>query len=87
MESFGRRALQTKSAAALIELERAEDRGARFSDLDSLVSDLLTRSLRGEHVLTMKQDELYLNSVTIDGLSRKQRELLDETFGLMFACF
>ena len=82
MESFGRRALRTESAAALLELERAEGRGERCSGLDSLVGDLIVRSLRGERVLTMRQDELYVNSVTVEGLSREQRELLDETFGL-----
>jgi hypothetical protein len=82
MESLGRRALQAKSAAALTELERAEGRGARFSELDSLVGGLLVRSLRGERILTMKQDELYVNSVVIEGLGREQRAFLDETFGL-----
>lgn len=82
MESFGRRAIMTGSAAALVELERAEGRAARFSGLDSLVGDLLVRSLRGERVLTMKQDELYVNSIAVEGLGRGQREFLDETFGL-----
>lgn len=82
MESFGRRALQTESAAALLELERAEGRGERFSGLDSLIGDLIVRSLRGERVLTMKQDELYVNSVAVEGLGRGQRKFLDEAFGL-----
>ena len=82
MESFGRRALRTESAAALIELERADGRSERFARLDSLVGDLMARSLRGERVLTMRQDALYMNSVTIEGLGREQREFLDETFAL-----
>jgi hypothetical protein len=82
MDSFGRRALRTEPAAALIELEKTEGRDARFAELDALVGDLLVRSLRGERVLTMKQDELYINSVVIEGLGREQRAYLDETFGL-----
>jgi hypothetical protein len=82
MESFGRRALLTGSAAALMELENSENRSGRFSEIDSLVGDLIVRSLRGERILTMKQDELYVNSVTIEGLGREHREFLNEAFGL-----
>jgi hypothetical protein len=83
MESFGRRALLTSAAEALVNLEQAENKNERFSRLDSLVGDMLVRSLRGERILTMKQDELYVNSVTFTGLSHEQREFLDETFELV----
>jgi hypothetical protein len=82
METFGRGALQARLAGALVELERAEGRGERFSKLDALVGELLVRSLQGERILTMKQDELRVNSVTLNGLSTSQREFLNETYGL-----
>ena len=82
MESFGRRALLTPSAETLINLEQTENKYERFTRLDSLIGDLLVRSLRGERVLTMNEDELYVNSVTFNGLSHEQREFLDEMFGL-----
>ena len=82
MESFGRRVLLTSSAEALVNLEQTENKYERFSRLDLLVGDLLVRSIRGERILTMKQDELYVNSVTFTGLSQEQREFLDETFDL-----
>ncbi len=82
MESFGRRALLTSSAEALVHLEQAESKSERFSRLDSLVGTLLVRSLHGERILTMKQDELYTNSVTFTGLNAEQRQFLDETFEL-----
>ena len=82
MESFGRRALQTTSVNALAELEKAEGRNAQFAALDSLIGELLVRSLRGERIVTMVTDDLYVTSVTINGLTQPQRGFLDDTFSL-----
>ena len=82
MESFGRRALRAESAASLIEMEQVEDCSKNFADLDSLTGSLLVQSLNGERIVTMTQDELYLNSVEINGLTREQREFLNDTFSL-----
>jgi hypothetical protein len=82
MESFGRRALQATSIRALAELEKAESRNERFVAVDALVGELLVRSLRAERIITMVTDDLYITSVTINGLTLQQRRFLDETFAL-----
>lgn len=81
-DSFGRRAAQATSVATLIDLELRENRTERFAGLDSLISELLIRSLRGERLVTMTENEVYENSVAVDGLSPEQREFLAESFSL-----
>lgn len=82
IDSFGRLVLQNRSVSALIDLERTANRTMKFAVLDSLIAELLVRSLRGERILTMKQNEVYENSVTISGLSPEQRDFLSASFGL-----
>jgi hypothetical protein len=82
VDSFGRKALQAPAISTLIELEHKEGRAERFAVLDSLIADLLIRSLRGERIVTMTENQVYENSVTINGLSSEQREFLSISFGL-----
>jgi hypothetical protein len=82
VNSFGRNALQASSVEGLIELERQKDRLARFARLDSLISDLLIRSLRGDRILTMTENDIYESSVSIDGLTSEQRKFISDSFGL-----
>lgn len=82
MDSFGRMTLQAPSVATLIDLEHREGRAERFAVLDSLIAGLLIRSLRGERIVTMTENEVYENTVTINGLSSEQREFLSVSFGL-----
>lgn len=82
INSFGRIALQATSVEGLIELERQNDRSERFARLDSLISDLLIRSLRGDRILTMTENDVYENSVSINGLTSEQREFISASFGL-----
>ncbi len=80
--SFGRIAVKAPSIATLIDLEHREGRSERFAALDSLISALLIRSLRGERILTMTENEVYENRVTISSLSSEQREFLSASFSL-----
>ncbi len=82
VDTFGRKALQAPAIATLIDLERKEARAERFAALDSLIADLLIRSLHGERIVTMTENAVYENSVTIDGLTSKQREFLSTSFSL-----
>src|SRR5262249_41744624 len=82
MESFGRQALQAASVSALAELEKATGRDERFATLDALVGELLVRSLRGERIVTMVTDDVYITSVMLDGLTAQQRSFVNETFAL-----
>ncbi|HKZ00904.1 MAG TPA: hypothetical protein VJ180_01615 [Pyrinomonadaceae bacterium] len=80
--SFGRIALRAPSVATLIDLEHREGRSERFAALDSLIADLLILSLRGERIVTMTENEVYENSVTISTLNSEQREFLSTSFRL-----
>ena len=80
--SFGCTTLQVSSVEALMELERQNGRTARFASLDALTADLVIRSLRGDRIVTMTQNEVYENTVTINGLTSEQRRFLSASFGL-----
>lgn len=80
MESFGRRIIRAQSIAALTAMEEAEGRSERFAQLDALIGNLLVRSLRGERIVNLDEDVLYINAVTINGLSVPERKFLNEAF-------
>lgn len=82
ISSFGRIALQASSVEGLIELERQNDRLERFARLDSLISDLLIRSLRGDRIVTMTENDVYENAISIDQLTSEQRAFISASFGL-----
>lgn len=80
MESFGRRIIRAESIAALAAMEKVEGRSDGFALLDALIGDLLVRSLHGERIITMIEDSLYINTVTINGLTALELDFLNETF-------
>lgn len=82
-ETFGRLISSVHSAAELLRLEEAEGKaGEMFADLDALVGHLLARSLRGERVVELSQDDLYVYRVLTLGLDPAERRTVDEWFAL-----
>ena len=82
IESFGRKANRTQSISTLFDLEQAEERCKRFTELDSFIGELLVYSLRGQRLATMTQEKLGANTVTIHGLSAERQAFMDRTFRL-----
>ncbi|MEK6282523.1 MAG: hypothetical protein AABN95_19350 [Acidobacteriota bacterium] len=80
--SFGRRALEAPSVKAFLELEDQEKRGEIFAILDSLITSVFIRSLQGERIISMTENEVYENSLNIEGLTPKQREFLSASYSL-----
>jgi hypothetical protein len=82
IESFGRKANRTQSISTLFDLEQAEERCKRFTELDSFIGELLVYSLRSQRLATMTQGKLGANTVTIHGLSVERQAFMDSTFRL-----
>lgn len=80
--SFGRRALEASSVGALLELEDQEKRGEGFAILDALITSVFVRSLQGERIISMTENEVYENSLSIEGLTREQIEFLSASYSL-----
>lgn len=80
--SFGRRALEAPSVRALLELEDQEERGERFAILDAIITTLFVRGLQGERIISMTENEVYENSVSIEGLTPEQHEFLSASYSL-----
>src|SRR6185295_8630275 len=80
--SFGRRALEAPSVKALLELEDQEKRGESFPILDALITSVFVRSLQGERIISMTENEVYENSLRIEGLTPEQREFLSASYSL-----
>ena len=80
--SFGRRALAATSLKAFLELEDQEKRGERFDFLDALITSVLIRSLQGARIISMTENEVYENSLNIEGLTPEQREFLSVSYSL-----
>ena len=80
--SFGRRALEAPSVKAFLELEDQEKRGERFAALDALITSVFVRSLQGERIISMTENEVYENSLSIEGLTAEQRAFLSVSYGL-----
>src|SRR5688572_15833723 len=80
--SFGRKALEAPSVRAFLELEDQEERGESFAILDALISSMFVRSLQGERIVSMTENEVYENSLSIEGLTPEQREFLSASYSL-----
>lgn len=80
--SFGRRALEAPSVKAFLELEDQEKRGESFAILDALITSVFVRSLQGERIISMTENEVYESSLRIDGLTPEQSEFLSASYGL-----
>lgn len=81
-ESFGRRCSRVSLVTELLALERADGCSDTFAEIDSLVGRLLVRSLCGEHILDLSQNDLYVNSVSLLTLEAAERKLLKEWFAV-----
>lgn len=82
-ESFGRLISGIHSASELLRLEEAEGKGGGpFAGLDALVGRLMSRSLRGERVVELRQDDFHVYSVSTPGLNPDERRMVDEWFAL-----
>lgn len=82
LDTFGRRANQIELIAELLAMEAEAAPKGSFRQLDEIIGNLFIRSLRGERIATIVQDELKVNTVSIHGLSDEQRSFLNATFGL-----
>lgn len=77
--SFGRRALETASAPALIALEQESGMGGAFADVDDLAGNVLDRALRGERVAVVARDRRG-DAVSIEGLDATRDRVLSDRF-------
>ncbi|HEY4036996.1 MAG TPA: hypothetical protein VGL94_23815 [Ktedonobacteraceae bacterium] len=80
--AFGRKALQTGSTLAFLNLECLEDRSKRFNTVDALIGELLVRCLQGERVAELIQYKDREHSVIIHGLGTEHRTFVEDTFCL-----
>jgi hypothetical protein len=80
--SFGRRILQTDSVEALLALEHVDRRSERFQNLDDVVGQLLLRSLQGERIVDLKDQQSGNTTIKLLGLSAKHRTFITKTFSL-----
>ncbi len=81
MTSFGQQLLACETTAKTYEVEKKHERGERFVELDSLISELAIRSLRGERIVLMNENERYGSSVEISNLTVSQAQLIKENYG------
>jgi len=77
--AFGRKALQTGSTLAFLNLECLEDRSKRFNTVDALIGELLVRCLQGERVAELIQYKDREHSVIIHGLGTEHRTFVEDT--------
>lgn len=77
--SFGRAAADTSSVEELLQLEIDSGRDSTFTDPDSLVGLVLSRSLKAEQTIVTNSDDL---SISITSLDDAQQNLLEEQYGV-----
>jgi hypothetical protein len=79
--SFGRQAVLATTPAAFLELEQRAEHGKQFAAIDGLVETLLHRSLRGEQVAELTNDNRVF-TVAIPGLHPDHEAFLGQEFML-----
>lgn len=80
MTSYGQQLLQCKLPGDAISLETAQQRGEKFAELDMLVSELTFRSLRGDRVASITEDERRGDSVKILNLKPAQEQFISNFY-------
>jgi hypothetical protein len=80
MTSFGKQFLSCVVPSQALELEKTHSRNEKFAMLDNLISELAVRSLRGECIVSMSDDEIRGGSIRIHNLSSVQSEFIRENF-------
>jgi hypothetical protein len=81
-KSFGRLISNAHSIDEVLQLEVAQGKGSSVAELDALVGGLLLRSLRGERIVELRQDDLYDYHLSVLGLSNHETEMVDEWFSV-----
>lgn len=79
--SFGRRVLETKSTADLVDLEQREGRADTFAAVDIVVSGLMIRAMRGERVLQLTRTDRG-DALRLVNVPESLREHLQHAFRL-----
>lgn len=80
MTSFGQQFLACETIGKAFELEKNYGVAAKFVELNALMSELAVRSLRGERIVTMTEDERHGGSVQICNLNDAQAHLIRENY-------
>lgn len=80
MTSFGQQFLSGATPAQALELEKSHSRNEKFIVLDNLISEFAARSLRGERIVSMSDDEIRGGTIRIHNLSSDQSEFIRENF-------
>jgi len=80
-KAFGQLACDTLSASALLDLEVSAGKQGQFSQVDTLIGQLIARSLQGERIasLTRQKDKVTLS---IHGLGTDQHTFIEEYFSI-----
>jgi hypothetical protein len=81
-KSFGRLISNAHSIDEALQLEVGQGKGSGVAELDALVGGLLLRSLRGERIVELSQDDLYDHHLSVLGLSNNETEMVDEWFSV-----
>ena len=80
MTSFGQQFVACETIDEAHELEKSHGRAEKFAELDALMSELAVRSLRGERVVTMTEDERRGGAVQIQNLTVSQVQIIKEIY-------
>lgn len=80
MTTFGQQFLNCTSSLHALDLEKTYSHHEKFSVLDNLISELAARSLGGERIVSMSDDEIRGGSIRIHNLSNVQSEFIRENF-------
>ncbi|MGI8406871.1 MAG: hypothetical protein ACR2OE_19265 [Thermomicrobiales bacterium] len=80
--SFGRIALEVASAREYLAAEALAGQDDQFAMIDTLVTDLLLRSLSGERIVTFERSR-DSTKLSLLGLNMGQRQFVDERFSLV----
>ena len=82
MTSYGQQLLQCKLPGDAVSLEKNFQRGEKFAELDALISELTFRSLRGDRIASIIEDERRGDSVQIIGLNSSQEQFINNFYGV-----
>jgi hypothetical protein len=80
MTSFGQQFLSCVIPSQALELEKTHSRNEKFAMLDNLIYELTIRSLHGERIVSMSDDEIRGGSIQIHDLSSIQTQFIQENF-------
>ena len=82
MTSFGQQLLACETIEKASALEKNHGRAEQFAEFDALVSELAVRSLRGERIVAMTEDERRGGAVQIQNLTEQQAQFIKESYDI-----